>query len=110
MGTVLDIITAVIAKLRGADKPDWTAEHVAAVVAEKATEAMVTAIAVELAKFQAALGIVLATHEVAEATQHVLEAMRTRPGTSFGALPAEQAGPNETLVDGVWVTKPEPSE
>ena len=104
---IVDIVSAVIGKLR--NKPaDWSADKIAAAVADKATEALVTVIAAELAKFQQALGIVLATHEVAEATQNVLEAFAAKPGASFGALPAEQAQPNERLVDGVWVTKTEP--
>lgn len=104
---IIDIVSAVIGKLR--NKPaDWSAEKIAAAVADKATEALVSVIAAELAKFQAALGVVLATHEVAEAAQHVLEAFAQK-GASFGALPAEEAKPNEKLVDGVWV-KTEPGE
>lgn len=115
---ILDIVSAVIGKLR--DKPaDWSADKIAQAVADKATEALVTVIAAELAKFQAALGVVLATHEVAEATQHVLEAFESKGGKSFGALPMTEMpadwkpgdpdpGTTEGNGGGVVAVDPEP--
>jgi hypothetical protein len=86
---ITDIVTGVIAKLRG--KPDaLSASSVVDAVASKVTETVVAAIAVELQKAAAQLGVVLATWDVAEATQAVLTAFEARPGTSFGALPTEQ--------------------
>lgn len=99
-GIIVDIVKAVIGKL--SDKPaEWSVEKIAQAVADKATEALITVIAAELAKFQAALGAVLATHEVAEATQRVLEAMReaeTRPKISIPSLlDITEVGPDEKI-------------
>lgn len=108
---ITDLVIGVVETLRGkGDK--LTAKGVAEAVAERVEETIVTAIAVELQKVAGQLGIVLATHEVAEAAQKVLAAMKAAEsrgglvGRVLDGVQIEIAGPDETLVDGVWVKKP----
>ncbi len=107
---ILGLVQNVISELRGKSSSDWTSEKVAKTIADKVAESIAATIASELRVYANALDLKLATDDLAEAASRLLRSIRDdRPGTSFGALPAEQAKPGETLVDGKWITK-EPIE
>lgn len=82
---ITDIVTGVIDKLRG-KSDDLTAKVIAKAVAEKVTEAVIAAIAVELQRHANALGLVLATHELADATLEVMQAFETKGRASIASL------------------------
>lgn len=100
------IVLAVIEELRG-KKSDITAKNVAATVAEKAEEAAAAAIQLELRKYEAMLGVVFAAHEVAAATQLVLQRMREAESGQMSTL---LVGTDMQRMPDGWKPEDEPTK
>jgi hypothetical protein len=91
-GVLIGIVREVITELGGSNAPEWSVEKVAAAVADKVKESIAATIASELRVYANALGMVLATDELADAASRLLIKLReaeAKPGTSFGSLPVE---------------------
>jgi hypothetical protein len=101
-GVLIGIVREVITELGGSNAPEWSVEKVAAAVADKVKESIAATIASELRVYANALGMVLATDELADAASRLLIKLReAENGKSFGSLPVEIVSE---------LPKPEPGE
>lgn len=92
------VVLAVINELRG-KSDDITAKNIATAVAEKAEEAAAAAIKIELEKYEAALGLILAEYDLAGAVQRAFEGIRAA---------ASKPSMTDELLDGADVQEMPP--